>query len=626
MADDEIGFDIDDDWEDDTPPGPDVYEEVSKRYGPSCPACGAVLGAVPPHGTDGLYLSTPSICLEVCSPTNGQRAWRITVVGRPQATLRSYEPMFTAKRVEHLYILCGNGHIFPLGSTLRRTPTYFQVHDWNTIAAVGPVASGKTYMLTRMLSQNLIHFGRYPTGRRTRPIDIRSFAGLPLEDYALATRRDHYQATLTSGEPIAPTGVGSLWDPANILNSQVSIRMIDAVIELLRATVDESILDEDQWGTMPPQPIMLRTRLGDGPHSRLGWTCIVDLAGEFFNALGRPDAQGTVAERAKLRGYNALVWAIDPLLEDKAFDRFVEQAALSPEYYERLLRGSMRPGTTEVAGKTIRSVRIDRQFRQRAIAADIVRLDNTFVADESDTMRLLIAVSKVDIIRLVLEKARLDDLGVDGQFKAGIVHYLAHVAENLDGRYRADAESAALLRQVDHRQVPDEDTLQETLSDLADALIAFYSDPDRFWALVETGEAATIPLDPDEEEYDGYVGRALTVPGIGEHLHRALLPGRPDAAGRVRTDEVFLTRDLVMSAIACGMVFALGYGNVVVNLMSMPWIDLRLFLCSSLADAPETAEHGSTMETRDGQPDFAATDDRSAALTQLFLHVLRGVL
>ncbi|SHN45831.1 hypothetical protein [Cryptosporangium aurantiacum] len=632
---------FDEEWARDTEaprePGPEVLSEVRARYGYRCPACAAILGDVPEVGADGRYVRRPALCLEVGSPVDRRHTWRLSVVGNHTATRKSYQPAFHPNSIEHTYILCGNGHIFPYSAALGENEKHFGVHYWNTVAAMGPVASGKTYLLTRMLDQSLTHVGDFPGGRRDDRVTVRTYAGAPLEDYTLNQRRAQYDATLTTGQPMGATVAQSL-APYQILNSLVSPVMYDAVIELLRETVTETMVDETSWGTMPPQPIMLRTRVGDGAAGRHGWTCVVDLAGEFFEDRDERSAVGTVRERAVLRGYNALVWAIDPLLEAQVFDRFARSAleAQEPGSYDRLLRGSLRPGATSDdpdAENFTRTVRAQRRRVQRTIAQRITKLEGEFLTDDHSRVRLLVAVSKVDIIRLALEKtmdrapARLDDIGKRGAFKAGIVHYLDHVARNVGEVYHPDPDCAELLRRLDVRLVADEYVLRERLSDLADSLLDHYSDAERFWHLVEEGSATDVRLgaDPDDPYYDGPV---LHVPSVGEHLRRALQPGPADQAGRAGADDPLLTRDLVMSAMGCGLVFALGYGEAMVGLMSMPWADVRVFLCSPLAATPQESpgRDRPTMDPFDDTVDFADTVDRSASLTQLLLRVLRGVL
>ncbi|MFI5959855.1 hypothetical protein [Cryptosporangium sp. NPDC051539] len=617
-------------------PGPDVLDEVRSRYGYRCPACASVLGDVPEAGADGLYVRRPALVLEVGSPVDRRHTWRLSVVGNRAATRKSYQPPFHPNAVEYTYVLCGSGHIFPYSAALGENEKHFGVHYWNTVAAMGPVASGKTYLLTRMLDQSLTHVGDFPGGRGDERVTVRTYAGAPLEDYTLTTRRAQFDATLTSGRPIGAT-IGESLAPYQILNSLVSPVMFDAVIELMRETVTESMIDEGSWGTMPPQPIMMRTRVGDGTAGRHGWTCVVDLAGEFFADRDEQTAIGTVRERAALRGYNALIWTIDPVLETSVFDRFARRAldGRAPDAYDRLLRGSLRPGSSSDdpdAEDFTKSVRVRRRRVQRTIAQRITKLEGEFLTDDLGRVRLLVAVSKVDIIRLALEKtmepaARLDDIGKSGSFKAGVMHYLDHVARNVGEIYHPDPDCAELLKRLDVRLVADEYVLQDRLSGLADSLLDHYSDADRFWQLVEEGGAADVRLgaDPDDPYYDGPV---LHVPSIGEHLRRALQPGPPDPAGRTGVDDPLLTRDLVMSAMGCGLVFALGYGEAMVGLMSMPWADLRIFLCSPLAATPQESAGRDrvTMDPLDDAADFADTADRSASLTQLLLRVLRGVL
>jgi hypothetical protein len=633
-----------DDWSgfgvEDPPVGPDVLKQARQRFGSRCPACGSILGDLPATDSGGLLVDRPALFLEVGGLVADERSWRLSVVGRTKATLRSYDPLFDPHSVEYTYLLCGNGHIFPFASMLGQAEKAYAVHYWNTIAAMGPSASGKTYLLTRMLDQELIHVGRFPTGSQEERLDVRLYAGAPLEDHALEQRRLQYDETLTTGRPIDPTRLNTL-APYQILNRRVAPFIFDAAIELLKDTVIPAMVNETRWGVNPPQPIMARTRVGDGPRARQGWTCVVDLAGEFFDdqAAGNDNRSGR--DRSALRNYNALVWVIDPVLEARTFDPFAREPleAQQPGSFLETVQGSLRAGTTTSGDRDaqtyVERVRANRRRIQRRISERITRLDGEFLSDDLDQIPLMIAVSKVDLIHRAISKATghpqtlLTDLGEPGMFESGIVHYLHHVAQNAGITYHPVGDCAELLRRIDEREVTDRGVLNGRLVELAKALVGFYTDPDHFWALVEEGSGATVPLAPDHGIPGSYDGPVLRVPTIDEHLHLALRPGPPDAAGRLGIDDPFLTRDLVMSALGCGMVFALGYSATIKKLMTMPWIDLRLFLCSPLAAVPKAVineDDDAAMATVRDDESFADLGTRSAALTQLLLRVLRRVL
>ncbi|GAB3853685.1 hypothetical protein [Dactylosporangium cerinum] len=321
--------------------------ELNEQFGGICPICGSTLGTDTRWDpVTRRFDRPPCFRLEV-GPMDaaGDSAWRIVVIGAgavnfPAAVSRV--PAFVESEVEFVYLLCGDGHIFPQAepshARMRRlTNDRQRVDRWNMVAAVGAPASGKTYLLVRMVSQNLINpdnmFPRVEGGR------VQRHRLNPLEQVPLSERAAEYSKTVTDNTAMSPT-IGQDTRPARILG-----RLLDdalgAIREMVRMTVTDGQNRARQWGMGLRQPLVVRT----SSDRILTWTGIADLPGELFQP-----GQSNESERNKLRAYDALIWVIDPVVA-AALDPLTRDSLAQGDEYDSVLDGSLRPGTTVEQGR-----------------------------------------------------------------------------------------------------------------------------------------------------------------------------------------------------------------------------------------------------------------------------------
>ncbi len=536
--------------------GPD---DVAGAFGQVCPVCRATLGAPLGTGRTGRLPAVPSFQLEVGPADDTVLSWRLTAHGVDRLPpVISDRPRFDAGEVEHVYLLCGNGHIFAKD---------LLVDEWKTVAVVGSPASGKTYLTIRMLHQNLTNPHRWALDDADA-LRVRRHRTSPLERLPLDRYRETYARMLRDGRALSPTQAERA-HPADLLQQALP----DAV-EALHDLVERTVLDGErrarQWGLRFHQPLALHTSAG-GRHA---WTGFTDAPGEAFS--------GATTDAAHLLTHDAVLWVLDPAAAS------VDTADLPAETIE----GSLRPGTTTFEGTA--TVRRSRGRIQAEIGEHLATLDGSGSPSE-----LYVTVSKCDLIHaLLLRNHRLAGMGVAGAVFRGTAGYLSHAARRW-GRHLpgADPMTAAVIdhlaRTGDHPR-------------FADALLDHYSDPDAFLGLVHHGAADRITVP----------GSTLTidVPGIGEHLDRC----RPAGSGRH-----LLTRDLVMSAVACGVAAGLGLADTVHQLLRQPWRRLQFFLCTPLAVLPAAAAEDRIVPAAADQT-FPEIGERSAGLTQLLLLARSG--
>jgi hypothetical protein len=154
------------------------------------------------------------------------------------------------------------------------------------------------------------------------------------------------------------------------------------------------------------------------------------------------------------------------------------------------------------------------------------------------------------------------------------------------------------------------------LAQYASALLHRFSYHEHWWNLVHGGGAVDVPV-PEGSHSAVQPPGMVTVPSLDEHIASALNPG---GAGVLRT------RDLVMSALGCGVAYGLGFESRVESMLNQRWRDVRFFLCSPLGEVPVRVD-GSTnlIEPLEPAATFPDLDERSAALSQLLLCLLRRV-
>jgi hypothetical protein len=592
---------------------PAVPDQSVNRFGNTCPVCGAALGAVDLEldRATGRFKLPPSMRLEVGpADAENRNSWRVTVLsvnasGLPYEPLTSTTPRFIAEEVEYTYLLCGGGHIFPDvvsvfdqagGGHLRNAQ---RIDGWNMVAAIGAPASGKTYLLVRMLHQNLdtpdgFDLSSGASGR----VRLRQLT--PLERMPLAVRAERYKRTVSEGHPIPPTNTEQEGKPVGILDRALPSALEDGIRQLVVKTVVDGQRRAEEWGRNFRQPLVLRT----DSQGRRFWTGVADLPGELFN----PD-DTQPQEAGKLRGFDSLLWVVDPVVAANALDWLVADSLPDVTDYPMMLDGSLRPGASESSGHKV--VRGNRDHFQIEIGRQLTLIDGILTRGPEQNLNLFVALSKCDLIHAALRNKKLTDLGAPDVVRRGVARYLFTTARKLaEQRLTADEAATGLLVYLHGGAAGSAVARQERIEHIADGLLRVYSDPTRFWNLVHSGRAEEVVItDGPTMNLQGW---HLSVPSLSDHLTAALVP---------ETGHRLLLRDLVMSALGCGLMFGLGHQDAIASLLHDNWLTLKFFLCSPLGTVPMSTSN-QLITPLVGGDRFPQAHERSAALTQLMLAVL----
>jgi hypothetical protein len=585
------------------------------QFGRVCPVCGVNLGEpVTFNQRAGRFETPPCIRLEI-GPDDGQGnyTWRVSAIGPAGANFRpavSQVPTFVSAEVEYRYLLCGDGHIFPESDpvnhvNVRLADTRQRVDRWNMVAAVGAPASGKTYVLVRMMNQDLDN--PFNHSRRTNQARVLRHQLNPLEQVPLDQRSEEYHKTVLEHRPIKPTQ-GEDTRPALILESIVP-DAVEAIRELIRMTVVDGERRAEQWGKGFRQPLVVRTSSDD----LLTWTGIADLPGELFGP-----GRGHVGERNKLRAYDALIWVLDPAVAKGALDPLVEDSLSQSADYDTILDGSLRPGTTG-NDRTLR--RAERERLQLDIGKSLAMVGNNYAVNQGRPLEMLITITKCDLFHAALRRGKLlTDLGRRDVVRRGVASYFTAISNRwLAGTLSTDEQAARVMEYLQSAASADASVHDGRIGQVANGLLRHYSDDEAFWGLIHEGTADLVKIEGDGSmrQYTQHI----EVPSIEDHIDRSTLRG---------SGETLMMRDLIMSAIGCGIAYGLGLHQAVSNILKNEWQRIRLFLCSPLATVPVTRAAGVPGLSADFrfdplEPDlpFPQIDDQSAAMTQLLLAVLR---
>lgn len=578
-------------------------------FGERCPICAAALGAgVAVDPASGRLVEPPGLSLEV--GYDAQRPyWRLGVVGANLPPALSTDPPFVENGVDYSYLLCGSGHVFPDQVRLYHLGPYRvdthreRVERWNMVAVIGAPASGKTYLTVRTLSQipNINAGGWAQPGTP----HIRQQRLTPFESIPVDVRSAAYTATVHTGAVIPATGTDRGAMPAGLLEREIP-DAVDAIRHIVSRVVVDGERHARQWGTTFRQPFVVRTTV----EGRGCWTGVVDLPGELFL-----DDAPRSRERARLRAFDALVWAVDPAVADGPLQSLLE-ASLCDEYGV-VMAASLRPGTTRESGPDV--VRRKRNQIQLDIGRRLTLLDNEFAADVGASLSLLVAVTKCDLIHQILSEnggVGLADLGDPHTVVRGVASYLASVTQSwASEQLHVDERSTHLIRYMYGGLSTDPDVRRERIAQIAEGLVRHYSQREAFWNLAHEGGEDVFHIPGGETVTT--TRYQLGVPSIGTHVDEAL--SRSNA-------HCLQVRDLIMSAVGCGIAAGLGHETTLRNLLREPWIRLRVFLCSSLGAAPvadSTVIDASEVVTPlAATASFSRVGEPSAALIQLSLAIL----
>jgi hypothetical protein len=220
-----------------------------------------------------------------------------------------------------------------------------------------------------------------------------------------------------------------------------------------------------------------------------------------------------------------------------------------------------------------------------------------------------VTVTKCDLIYASLHHKELTDLGEPGAVQRGVAGYLAFLADRAARQTLDTDEPTARLLSYLHAGAADREVRGNRIRQIGQRLLTHYSDHHRFWNLVHVGGPDVVHIPGTDLTTQTWT---VNVPDIGTHLDRCLAPG---SARRIHL------RDLVMSALGCGVAFGLGHEDALFDILRDKRLNLRFFLCSPLATVPVARDEYS-LEPLDAQARFPAARERSAALTQLLLSVL----
>ncbi|WP_430785898.1 hypothetical protein [Actinoplanes sp. G11-F43] len=574
-------------------------DDLTRRLGMVCPVCGASLGLDEPERDreNDRFVRPPSFRLEVgAAEADSRQPWRVTMLAGHYPPAESTEPLFNPYDIEFVYLLCGDGHVFAdetpafRSGPLRDGDTRQRVDEFNMVAAVGSPASGKTYLLIRMLSQSLDILTHIDDDDDRGRIRLRELS--PLEALPTEKRVDDFNETRDNNTAITPTGTERAAYPYGILEEQFR-----EALEAIQALIERTVLDgrrrAENWGRGFRQPLVVRTDSED----RRTWTGVADLPGELFvtNAVNRREA-------GKLSGFDALVWVVDPAVAPGTG----QWMTLDPGQ----LDGSLRPGTSGQAGPLV--VQRNRARIQDAIGNRITLVDGPFARDEGRALQMLVAISKCDLIHAALRKPdrHLADLGRPGQVQRGVERYLSFALNRwIKGLAGADRETELLFGYLRGATSAAPAGRLQRIAQIARGLLDHYSNEAEFWHLLHSGERGEVIA---EAGGDAELRHIIRVPDLDEHLDSARQPGSARA---------FLIRDVVMSAIGCGIGYALNLEKALLKMQREPWIELRFFLCSPLTTVP-IAVDGLHIRPLDPGAEFPDVDERGAGLTQLLLALL----
>ncbi|MBN1174063.1 MAG: hypothetical protein JXA67_17960 [Micromonosporaceae bacterium] len=584
-------------------PLPAATGDPLSRFAGVCPVCGGPLGnatVAQDPARDGRFVVPPPLRVEIGPPVararlgNGRQGLRhphrVTILPGNYPPGTSRDPVFREHEIDQAYLLCGNGHLFPDPTPLSQ-PAAWDIDEFAVFSAVGAPACGKTYLLTRLLSQ-LPSDGRAWLGDDERCMHIRRIEQNHLEDLPLRSRQDMYEQTRTSGSTIAPTG-SHPETPHDILHAAYP-EVLDTILMLVARTTADPKGWKQSWGTIAPQPPAIRTEI----NGTRAWTGIADLPGELF-----APAMATPRELRPLRGMNGVIWVVDPVLAPDAPDW------LDPHERSTVLAGSLRPSAARPEGSE--EARLGRARIQRDIGDRLTRPGNPLLSPEGPSLRAIIAVTKCDLIHAALLDGRqLTTLGREGAARQGAVRFLARTAQRWShSMIEADSPSVRLL---EYLHAAGSNASRRRCEQVADGLLRCYSRPAAFWNLVNGGAAEHLRIDGDGTR--ALRRMDLDLPAISDHSTASL---DPEHVGEL------LFRDMIMSTVGSGMLYAIGLDSAMHKILRCEWIRPSVYLCSALGSVP-VAQPDGRIRPRAGGPRFPEAGQQSAALTQLLLAVLEG--
>lgn len=561
------------------------------RMFPGCPACGSDFGT-PPAGRP------PSLRLDLGGGVPGRKSWRLSLFTGTGALGRFWaSPAFVATDTETVYWLCGDGHLYFDHRVLTngRQATAGLIEDHDRAAMVGSIAAGKSYLLLRTLSQ---HLALPPEARTNTAQPIRKLVGDPVEERPMTVLKTEYQKAAEQGIPLNQTNLQAMM-PVLFLANTIGQDLVDQ-IHRIHAELYPNAEPDPKWGNRVRQPIVQRYDVA----GKRVFTSVADLPGEFYNTAAG-DNRSSV-----LRGYSSLLWVVDPIVVPEFRD------FLPDNVRDLVTVSSMRPDAPTQAD--LRTARLRRATQQREIANRLANDADGISDNVGKTQQVLVCFTKADLVALATRHGRrLSELGRHDSVIGGVANYLIHVATRASGPAGRDYVEPAAWDSIigDLSGARHEKANRKAMArHIARAIVEHYSDGERLWNLVHDGDEDLIDIPAGDLDIE--TSGKISVPSLEQHV----------AAAMTRTEAgVLRQRDLVMSALACGLVLGLDLSGAVNDLLEQHWRDVRFFLCSPFGEVPViTPGSDDHFQPMDGR-DFPSLDSRSAALVQLHLSLLSGV-
>jgi hypothetical protein len=591
-----------------------------------CVLCLQDLGVAPRHDTDGRWRA-PSTELRVCSPGAGKRrAWKLSTLGEDPVYEASLS--FDNSEVEKVYHLCGGGHIELVDRPFGRQDGEEIVPMWNckvTLAAVGDVAVGKSYLLARTLAQPLFPDPFSYTPGRATALGYQLSGSDTWEDIAGKDLVRAYNQTRQSGLPMTPTMRETLLPAALLARGRISASLefsqADSLIEALRRIHKNlpggGFTATRYFGQWVRQPIVVRANFTQkGTRQKyVTRTGIADLAGESFTKEQYIDE----LQEEQLKNFDGLIWVVDPFADEQV-TKLVSQALDEDEGFQThggsasVIAASTRPDESDADDDV-------HAERYGEVANQLRNMQGPLPADDPRRRFVNIVISKCDLIHKALEAGDFSEFGESRKVEKGVhnfIHYVLQRSDPARGQEQAFvAPSPPLAQILDSLRLVDTTALRKTVKAMGRGILSHFEKPDNFWRLAHgPDESGSMVRWSHYLDDDCSLLPDLYVPSLEEHLIASLQPH--DA-------EDMQVRDFVMSALGCGVAYGLGFGRTVDQLIERGHFELRFFLCSPFVKLPtQTAgvDHERKLQTAEGGR-FPALDAESAGLTQLMLAILR---
>lgn len=410
-----------------------------------------------------------------------ERAWRLSGTRRVRGFARGpviqlLSPGYDGGRLlrSSSYDICRVGHVFVAGDTGRRA---------NVVKVLGVVDAGKSYLMQSLQQQSI------PTVGRRRPLDLLwtpEVGTQRLPERVEATRFNQETCRTRLVEQLAVGGVP-----------------VDLTEFLLSVGID----DPDQWGR-DPAPLLIATTFDTGDGARVDTrTLICDLRGEVVAKI--IDQTVEDYELAMLSHSDV------QLLVAEAFASKLVHACVD----KGVLEGSVRPEALGLRG--LDGLRQVSQAVTNTFLQTLSQRDN--VVFGAADHRVLVALTKSDLILAMLREGRAGWQPGQGS---------KDKTERLKAR-QLDAASAAISSWLNrHPFVPDHATARlvhrlrgggfdeaaelRRIRHLAEGILCYYADPERFWQLVCTGEAHSVPI-PAREGSDDLHSHTLELGTIRDY-------------------------------------------------------------------------------------------------------------